>query len=173
MVGLQSVGAILAYNVNGQPLFLKKYFTEGPTDIYPKIKSNLSAELIIVENKLVIFKQINDVVICLVAFSDDQNEMQLYEVLINLVEAISLALGKHQLDQLAVSEYYDFIAITINEMIFEGIVMETDPHTIAARVSKRPSQAVSELSEIRTGEQSISQAFTRAKESFFEKYLLK
>ena len=173
MVGLQSVGALLAYSVNGQPLFTKKYHDTGLTDVFPKIKANLAGELIIIDRKLVIFKQINDVVLCLVAFDDEQNELQLYETLNNLVEALSLSLGKHQLDQVSIGEYFDFIAIAINEMIFDGIVMETDPQVIASRVSKRPSQAVSELTEIRTGEQSISQAFNRAKESFFEKYLLK
>eukprot|EP00834_Sanchytrium_tribonematis_P008113 NODE_862_length_3437_cov_1.143499.p4 type:complete len:174 gc:universal NODE_862_length_3437_cov_1.143499:836-315(-) len=173
MVGLQSVGAILAYNVNGQALFAKKYTPDIPVDIFNKIKTNLTGELILLDQKLIIYKQVNDIVVCLVSYDNDQNELQLYEVLTNLIEAMSLALGKHQLDQVSISEYFDFIAIAINEMIFDGIIMETDAQTVAARVSKRPSQAVSELTEIRTGEQSISQAFNRAKESFFEKYLLK
>ncbi len=168
-----SIGGIFAYNVNGMTLFTKKYSENVPTDLFSKFKSNLGGELIIVDKKLVAYKQINDLVICVIAYDSEQNEIQIYEVLTNLIEALNLSLGKHQLDQVAVSDYFDFIAIAINEMIFEGIVLETDPQTIASRVSKRPSQAVSELSEIRTGGQSVSQAFSRVKEGFFEKYLLK
>jgi coatomer subunit zeta len=40
-------------------------------------------------------------------------------------------------------ENYDLVSLAIDEIIDDGIVLETDPVTVASRVSKPPVQDVS------------------------------
>jgi hypothetical protein len=42
-----------------------------------------------------------------------------------------------------VVENYDLVSLAIDEIIDDGIVLETDPVTVATRVSKPPVQDVS------------------------------
>lgn len=62
-----------------------------------------------------------------------------------------LTTGRNSVDKRTVIENYDLVSLAIDEIVDDGIILETDPVIVATRVSKPPSQDVNvrgiELSE--------------------------
>lgn len=59
------------------------------------------------------------------------------------------------MDKRTIIENYDLVALAIDEIIDDGIILETDPTIIIQRVSKAPNQDVN-LSRIDLSEQGVS-----------------
>ncbi|KAI9179355.1 Golgi-to-ER vesicle coat component [Blastocladiella emersonii ATCC 22665] len=138
--------------------------------LWDKTRKQLTAEVILFENYVVVYKAVADVLVYVVG-SLDENEVMLAAALHTVVESVNLVLLKYQsTDKQTIVDHMDLVALAVDECIDQGVVLETDPGTIAARVSKRPS----EMADISLGDpQSISDALNKAKEQFFAGVLLK
>ncbi|KAJ3349747.1 Diphthamide biosynthesis protein 2 [Allomyces javanicus] len=137
--------------------------------LWEKTRKLLSNEIILFDNHVVVYKGMADVMLFVVG-SLEENELMLSSVLNTLYEAINLVLLKYQTEKRTIIENMDLVALAIDECIDNGIVIETDPGTIASRVSKRPS----ELADISFNDpNSISGAMNKVRDSFFAGILLK
>jgi hypothetical protein len=71
-------------------------------------------------------------------------------------------------DKRTVVENYDLVSLAIDEIVDDGIILETDPVTVASRVSKPPQQDVS-MKGIDLSEQGLLNAWEFAKSKGIER----
>lgn len=62
-------------------------------------------------------------------------------------------------------ENYDLVSLAIDEIIDDGIILETDPVIVASRVTRPPAQDITSVKGIDLSEQGIMNAweFMKAK----------
>lgn len=60
------------------------------------------------------------------------------------------------MDKRTIIENYDLVTLTIDEIVDDGIILETDPLVISQRVSRAPSQDVVQLKGIDLSEQGMN-----------------
>lgn len=72
------------------------------------------------------------------------------------------------MDKRTVVENYDLVSLAIDEIVDDGIILETDPVTVASRVSKPPQQDVS-MKGIDLSEQGLLNAWEFAKSKGIER----
>ncbi|KAJ2977720.1 hypothetical protein NUW58_g7724 [Xylaria curta] len=157
------------------PIFAKYYNaphhaptgTSGPSSSpYSDVKSQKSFEkgllektakqtgdIILYDNKLVLYKMESDVMMYVVGGAEE-NEVLLYNVILALRDSLHL-LFKQSVDKRTVVENYDLVSLAIDEIVDDGIILETDPTIIVQRVSKAPTQDVN-LSRIDLSEQGVN-----------------
>ncbi|SCU78141.1 LAME_0A03444g1_1 [Lachancea meyersii CBS 8951] len=107
-----------------------------------------NADILLFEDSLVLYKEYVDVSLYLVG-SAEENELVLQQALAAVRDSLELVLATG-IDKKNILEHYDMAALVIDETIDDGIILETDPATIASRVTKPPSKDVPiniELSE--------------------------
>lgn len=63
---------------------------------------------------------------------------------------------RHQTDKRTMLENYDLVSLAVDEIVDDGIVLETDPITISQRVSKPPVNEVAGVKGLDLSEQGIS-----------------
>ncbi|KAI1813119.1 snare-like protein [Poronia punctata] len=133
---------------------------------YPDVKSQKTFEkgllektakqtgdIILYDNKLVLYKMESDLMMYVVGGADE-NEVLLYNVILALRDSLHL-LFKQSVDKRTVVENYDLVSLAIDEIVDDGIILETDPTIIVQRVSKAPTQDVN-LSRIDLSEQGVN-----------------
>lgn len=140
-----STAANTLTNVKDQKSFEKGLFSKT---------NKQNADVIIYENHVVVYKQVVDVIIYMVASSLSENEAMLYQVVVGLRDALDILLS-HSVDKRTILENYDLIALAIDETIDSGIILEVDPVVIAARTSKAPTNEPS-INNIELSEQGVS-----------------
>ncbi|KAF8942404.1 Golgi-to-ER vesicle coat component [Haplosporangium bisporale] len=91
----------------------------------------------------------------------EENEAMLLVILNAFSDAVSMLL-RHQISKRVILENLDLVVLALDETIDEGIVLETDPSAIVARVSKPREN----LSDVPLSEQTLIQAYQTAKEKF-------
>eukprot|EP00878_Enallax_costatus_P037664 GHUV01042569.1.p1 GENE.GHUV01042569.1~~GHUV01042569.1.p1 ORF type:complete len:150 (+),score=36.73 GHUV01042569.1:186-635(+) len=123
--------------------------------LIPCIQS--AAEITMFDDYLVVYKCLGDLMFY-VTGSDNENELILYAVLQAFYEATS-ALLRQQVDKKTVLENLDLVLLVMDEIVDGGLILETDPQTVAARVTMRGADG-----EVPIAEQTFSQAFASAKE---------
>ncbi|KAI0863750.1 snare-like protein [Xylaria cubensis] len=163
------------YDYLAQRIFAKYYNaphhaptgTSGPSSSpYSDVKSQKSFEkgllektskqtgdIILYDNKLVLYKMESDVMMYVVGGAEE-NEVLLYNVILALRDSLHL-LFKQSVDKRTVVENYDLVSLAIDEIVDDGIILETDPTIIVQRVSKAPTQDVN-LSRIDLSEQGVN-----------------
>lgn len=57
-----------------------------------------------------------------------------------LAESFLLTLERQSVDKRTIIENYDLVSLAIDEIVDDGIILETDPTIVVQRVSKAPSQ---------------------------------
>lgn len=114
-----------------------------------------NADVIIYDNHVVVYKQVADVILYIVARSLNENEAMLYQVIVGLRDALDILLA-HNIDKRTILENFDLIALAIDETIDSGIILEVDPVVIAARTSKAPTSEPT-FNNIELNEQGVSQ----------------
>ncbi|KAH8165188.1 hypothetical protein CIB48_g3048 [Xylaria polymorpha] len=184
-MSLQSVTAVIILSADDgsvDPLFLRVIVatvpwasqdgstmqpTSGPSSSpYSDVKSQKSFEkgllektakqtgdIILYDNKLVLYKMESDVMMYVVGGAEE-NEVLLYNVILALRDSLHL-LFKQSVDKRTVVENYDLVSLAIDEIVDDGIILETDPTIIVQRVSKAPTQDVN-LSRIDLSEQGVN-----------------
>ncbi|KAI1299140.1 snare-like protein [Xylaria venustula] len=112
-----------------------------------------TGDIILYDNKLVLYKMESDVMMYVVGGAEE-NEVLLYNVILALRDSLHL-LFKQSVDKRTVVENYDLVSLAIDEIVDDGVILETDPTIIVQRVSKAPTQDVN-LSRIDLSEQGVN-----------------
>ncbi|KAI0144268.1 snare-like protein [Xylariaceae sp. FL1272] len=173
-MSLQAVTAVIILSIDDGSRIFAKYYNaphhaptgSTTTSPYSDVKSQKSFEkgllektakqtgdIILYDNKLVLYKMESDVMMYVVAGADE-NEVLLYNVILALRDSLHL-LFKQSVDKRTVVENYDLVSLAIDEIVDDGIILETDPTIIVQRVSKAPTQDVN-LSRIDLSEQGVN-----------------
>ncbi|KAJ0108539.1 hypothetical protein J7T55_002143 [Diaporthe amygdali] len=165
-MSLYSVNAILILSVeDGSRLYAKYYdsphqATPAPgqhasasKNPYPDVKSQKAFEkalldktakqtgdILLFDGRIVLYKSESDVMLYLVG-SVDENEVLLYNAILALRDSLHL-LFKASVDKRTIIESYDLVSLAVDEIVDDGIILETDPTIIVQRVSKAPTQDV-------------------------------
>ncbi|KAK2611395.1 hypothetical protein N8I77_004735 [Diaporthe amygdali] len=120
---------------------------------YPDVKSQKAFEkalldktakqtgdILLFDGRIVLYKSESDVMLYLVG-SVDENEVLLYNAILALRDSLHL-LFKASVDKRTIIESYDLVSLAVDEIVDDGIILETDPTIIVQRVSKAPTQDV-------------------------------
>jgi hypothetical protein len=123
----------------------------------------------------VLYKSESDVMMYVVG-GVDENEIMLYNVVLCLRDSLHLLFKylplysppsspprnevnrriRQSVDKRTIIENYDLVSLAIDEMVDDGIILETDPTIIVQRVSKAPTQDVAQLKGIDLSEQGMN-----------------
>ncbi|TAQ87682.1 hypothetical protein B7494_g3978 [Chlorociboria aeruginascens] len=148
-----------------------------------------SADIILYDNRIVLYKAESDVMMYVVG-SVDENEIMLYNVILAVRDSLHLLFRyllscftflpfilyphflplvpafcfctlrlrqrRQAVDKRTIIENYDLMSLTIDEIVDDGIILETDPTIIVQRVSKAPTQDVAQLQGIDLSEQGMN-----------------
>lgn len=163
-MSLFSVNAILLLSADDNSRILTKYYSppHPPANAgnnypganpYPTLKdqkafekgllektAKQSSDVILYDNKIVVFKAESDVMLYVVGGADE-NEIMLYNVVLALRDSLNILL-KNSVDKRTLIENYDLASLAIDELVDDGIILETDPVVIASRVSRPPQNDV-------------------------------
>lgn len=112
-----------------------------------------SGDVILYDNRVVVYKMEGDVMMYVVG-GPDENEILLFSVILALRDSLSILL-KNSVDKRTIIENYDLVSLAIDEIIDDGIILETDPVIVASRVSKPPQQDAPNLKNIDLSEQGL------------------
>ncbi|KUJ23938.1 coatomer zeta subunit [Mollisia scopiformis] len=173
---MTAVIAIIILNSEDGSRIYEKYYNvphrnpHGATvrsQAYPDVKSQKAFEkglhektakqtsdVILYDNKIVLYKSESDVMMYVVA-GLEENEIMLYNVILSLRDSLHL-LFKQSVDKRTIIENYDLVALAIDEIVDDGVILETDPTIIVQRVSKAPTQDVTQLKGIDLSEQGMN-----------------
>ncbi len=99
-----------------------------------------SADILLYDNQIVVYKTESDVTMYVVG-SVDENEVLLYNVILTVRDSLHLLL-KQSIDKRTLIECYDILALAMDEIVDDGVILETDPSIVVTRVSKAPTQDV-------------------------------
>ncbi|EGF98397.1 uncharacterized protein MELLADRAFT_73607 [Melampsora larici-populina 98AG31] len=129
-----------------------------------------TGDILIIQNHLVLYRSIIDMTIYVVA-QESENELMLQTLLNSFFDAISILL-RNQVEKRSVLENLDLVSLCLDEMVDDGIILETDAVAIASRVS-RPKADVGgvNLADITINEQTIMQAFSTLRDKAAQKIL--
>ncbi|KAI9868630.1 MAG: Golgi-to-ER vesicle coat component [Trichoglossum hirsutum] len=192
-ISLFSVNAILILSTDDSSRILAKYYsvphppagaslnaTNYPgANPYPTLKdqkafekgllektSKQTSDIILYDNRVVVFKMESDVMLYVVG-GVDENEILLYNVVLALRDSLNLLLKST--DKRTIIENYDLVSLAIDEIVDDGIILETDPVAIASRVSRPPVQDITAVKGIDLSEQGIMNAWEFGKMKLSEK----
>lgn len=140
--------------------------------------------MILYDNKVVVFKMESDVMLYVVGGAEE-NEILLYNVVLALRDTLSILLkcvlfwkfessyapltgARNSTDKRTIMENYDLVTLAIDEIVDDGIVLETDPVMVASRVSKAPAQDAPNMKNIDLSEQGIQNLWEFGKKQGME-----
>jgi hypothetical protein len=130
-------------------------------------KTNKStSDVILYDNRIVVFKMESDVMLYVVG-SAEENEVLLYNVVLSMRDALGI-LFKGATDKRTIVENYDLVSLTVDEIIDDGIILETDPVMIASRVSRAPAADAPNMKNIDLTEQGLMNAWEFGKRRLAE-----
>lgn len=72
-------------------------------------------------------------------------------------------------DKRTILENFDIVSLAIDEIADDGVILETDPATIASRVSKPPMHDASSVKGIDLSEQGLLNAWEFGKKQLAER----
>ncbi|KAF2083557.1 vesicle coat component [Saccharata proteae CBS 121410] len=164
-LSLFSVNAILILSTDDSSRILAKYYNAPHppagtpahasnypgANRYPNLKdqkafekgllektAKQTSDIILYDNRVVVFKMESDVMLYVVGGADE-NEILLYNVILALRDSLNILL-KNSTDKRTIIENYDLVSLAIDEIVDDGIILETDPVIVASRVSRPPVQ---------------------------------
>ncbi|KAH8891904.1 clathrin adaptor complex small chain [Thozetella sp. PMI_491] len=166
-MSLQSVNAVLILSTEDGSRIFAKYYSEPHSAAapgkdaaaasahqpYPDLKSQQAfesgllqktakqtADILLYDGRIVLYKAESDVMLYVVG-DGNENEVLLYSVILALRDSLHL-LFRAQVDKRTLLENYDLVSLAVDEIVDDGIILETDPTIIVQRVSKAPTQDV-------------------------------
>lgn len=185
-ISLYTISAVLILDKDGSRLFAKYYQRHDDTlgapagstpensdlkfltvaqqiafekAVFSKI-NKVHQDILLYDNHLITYRQVNDVVIVMVA-KITENESLVYSAVSNLYEAIRILLD-YSLDSATILDKFDLVALAIDETIEEGILIEIDPAVIVSRVTSEPKEEIL-ASNIELNEKTLFSAFSLAR----------
>jgi hypothetical protein len=72
-------------------------------------------------------------------------------------------------DRRSIIENYDLVSLAIDEIIDDGIILETDPVIVASRVSRAPAQDMANMKNIDLSEQGLLNVWEFGKQKLAER----
>ncbi|KAF2012259.1 snare-like protein [Aaosphaeria arxii CBS 175.79] len=179
-LSLFSVNAILILAIDDGSRILTKYYsnphppqgaTEYPGQIaYKTVKDQKAFEkgllektakqttdIILYDQKVIVFKMESDVMLYVVGGAEE-NEVLLYSVVLALRDSLNILL-KNSVDKRTIVENYDLVSLAVDELVDDGIILETDPVIVASRVSRPPAQDMASMKNIDLSEQGLMNAW--------------
>lgn len=157
----------------------QKAFEKGLLDKTAK----QTADIILYDNRIVLYKSESDVMMYVVG-SVDENEIMLYNVILAIRDSLHLlfkyvlptaphplyvqlrkrhdptqslpSCSRQSVDKRTIVENYDLLSLAIDEIVDDGVILETDPTIIVQRVSRAPAQDVAQLKNIDLSEQGMN-----------------
>ncbi|KAI9833093.1 MAG: Golgi-to-ER vesicle coat component [Phylliscum demangeonii] len=194
-LSLFAVNAILILSTDDSSRILAKYYSAphppaGASDRsgashpganpYPTLKEQkafekglgektckLPSDIILYDNRIVVFKMESDVMIYVVGGANE-NEILLYNLLLALRDSLTILL-KNPPDKRSIIENYDLVSLAIDEMVDDGIILETDPAVVVMRVSRPPLQDAPSVKNIDLSEQGLLNAWEFGKMKLTER----
>lgn len=70
-----------------------------------------------------------------------------------------MVLSRNSVDKRTIIENYDLVSLAIDEIIDDGIILETDPVVIASRVSRPPVQDMTAVKGFDLSEEGLQRAW--------------
>ncbi|KAK4976603.1 Golgi-to-ER vesicle coat component [Elasticomyces elasticus] len=181
-MSLFSVNAILILSNDDSSRILAKYYSppHPPSNShgndypganpYPALKeqkafekgllektAKQTSDIILYDNRVVVFKMESDVMMYVVGGAEE-NEILLYNVILALRDSLNILL-KSSIDKRTIYENYDLVSLAIDEIVDDGIILETDPVVVASRVSKPPAQDMANMKGIDLSEEGLLKAW--------------
>ncbi|ELP88175.1 zeta-coat protein, putative [Entamoeba invadens IP1] len=138
-----TIKALLITDLDGKRLY-SKFYDKNPSvplakqiDIEERISKSVgmkgNSELFLLDKYVVIYNTVSDLIIA--ALTDpNENELFVNTGLSCIVDAFNI-IFKKGFDKKVALEFYDKVAITIDEVIDDGIILEVDPEAVANRVN--------------------------------------
>ncbi|MCJ1314183.1 Golgi-to-ER vesicle coat component [Agyrium rufum] len=126
-----------------------------------------TSDVILYDGRVVVFKLESDVMMYVVG-NEGENEILLFSVVLCLRDALSILL-KNSVDKRTIIENYDLVSLAIDEIIDDGIVLETDPVVVASRVSRAPAQDPLSGRGIELSEQGLMNVWELGKQKLAER----
>ncbi|OCL12634.1 coatomer zeta subunit [Glonium stellatum] len=193
-LSLFSVNAILILSTDDSSRVLARYYSapHPPTGTpanstnypganpYPTLKdqkafekgllektAKQTSDIILFDNKICVFKMESDVMLYVVGGADE-NEVLLYSVVLALRDSLNILL-KSSVDKRTIVENYDLVSLAIDELVDDGIILETDPVIVASRVSRPPAQDMTTMKSIDLSEQGLLNAWEFGKRHLAER----
>ncbi|KAH8147382.1 uncharacterized protein LAJ45_08538 [Morchella importuna] len=114
-------------------------------------------DIILYDGRVVVFKTEGDVVLYVVGGADE-NELLLWNALLALRDTLSILL-RNTVDKRTILEHFDVVSLAVDEVVDDGVILETDPATIAARVTKQPMEDAPSVKNIDLSEQGLLNAW--------------
>ena len=145
---IQQIRGVFVLDKNGKRLLSKYYSNDLKNNlskqlnlednvanktVKSKTQSQGECDIIMIENYNVVFQNIQDICIYVVG-AGYENELVLSEVLTGLVDGLML-LFRNQLTKRTFLENFDLIVLALDEVIEDGIIIETDSQAIAQKVA--------------------------------------
>ena len=142
-----------------------------------------TSDIILYDNRVVVFKMESDVMLYVVGGADE-NEILLYNVILALRDSLnillkylpsspaslhSLTCSRNSTDKRTIIENYDLVSLAIDEIVDDGIILETDPIIVASRVSRPPVQDITAVKGIDLSEQGLLNAWEFGKMKLSER----
>lgn len=185
---LQSIESIVVLDLDGKRL-LARYFgsaltkyssgslqSEYESSLFQRTRKQLGSEIIALRNTFVLFRVQSDIVVYVTAV-EGENELFVSGFLDSLLEVLnsgSLAgIGKGLLDKRSFLNAYDMVVLVLDDMIENGVVVDTDVQAIVERADamrKTTLSATSSILESVSQEKSIAGAFSAAKEQLAKRF---
>ncbi|KAG9246659.1 clathrin adaptor complex small chain [Calycina marina] len=192
-MSLISVNAIIILSTEGGERVFAKYYkephatlcghsdkeTEDSASAYPDLKSQKAfeaglfaktvkqnADIILYDNRVVLYKSESNVMLYVVG-SVDENEIMLYNVILSIRDTLHL-LFKQTVDRSTITDNYDLVALAMDEIVDDGIILETDPTIVVTRISRAPTHDVAQLRNIDLSEQGLNNLASLGKSKFGE-----
>ncbi|WEW57998.1 Golgi-to-ER vesicle coat component [Emydomyces testavorans] len=125
-----------------------------------------TSDIVLYDNRVVVFKVESDVMLYVVGGAEE-NEVLLYNVVVSLRDALAILLGGST-DKRTIVENYDLVSLAIDEIVDDGIILETDPVVVASRVSKAPAPDAPNMKSIDLSEQGLLNAWEFGKRRLAE-----
>ncbi|EEQ87668.1 hypothetical protein RJZ56_006258 [Blastomyces dermatitidis] len=125
-----------------------------------------TSDIILYDNRVVVFKTEGDVMLYVVGGAEE-NEVLLYNVVLALRDSLNILL-RSGVDKRSIIENYDLVSLAVDEIVDDGIFLETDAVHIASRVSRAPAQDAPNMKGIDLSEQGLLNAWEFGKRRLAE-----
>ncbi|KAF1817917.1 snare-like protein [Dissoconium aciculare CBS 342.82] len=126
-----------------------------------------NSDVILYDNRVIVFKTEADIMLYVVG-SADENEIMLYNVILALRDSLNILL-KNSVDKRTLIENYDLASLCIDEIVDDGIILETDPVIVASRVSRPPVQDIPNMQGLDLSEEGLLKIYQFGKQKLGER----